>query len=312
MYNRMYKNIDSTLSKTLRISSKREYYYFDNNEKKYIQEEKIDSIKDINAYELVDENEEWNSKNQSLFLNLVLKIENIDQVFYDLCCDDTILGIGLEWKPNKSKLKTCIKLGEFCKKDQEKVFKTYDIELKNITSNVDFKWLIYVVTPGKINFKPNYGNNAGIILGDSLLWSIIVEGEGSIFPIFDEYKEDAPLWYCRCNFTDIYEDEFIEDNVSIILNRAHKAYKYIQPKTAYFNSLMFSELISNAIYNLIVEIKRVNIQNGNDEIIDFSQDGEKGSIYTVLKYFYFVLNFKINSSNFELLESIKTYFDKEY
>ena len=67
MYNRMYKNIDPTLSKTLRISSKREYYYFDNNEKKYIQEEKIDSIKDINAYELVDENEEWNSKNQSLF-----------------------------------------------------------------------------------------------------------------------------------------------------------------------------------------------------------------------------------------------------
>lgn len=312
MSSRLYSTIDNKILKLLNIHSTREYYYLMDNDKKIVREETFENSSNENHVQLVDDEDEWDNRSQSLFLNCKISIENVEKLFGEICCSDAILGIGLEWKPEKSRIKYCVKFGEFSINNSQCEFIKKDIEIKNVTSNIIFNWIIYIVNPGNQNCKNSFGKNTGLILGDGLLWSIIVDGSGSIFPIYEESLPDGPLWKYECDFIDITEDEFSEENIKIILNKSHKGYQYIQPKSANYNELMFAELISNAIATVILAIRKKNAENGNGELIDFSKNGSKGSILTVLKYFNDTLKFKINGTMIELQDSVKSYFDREY
>lgn len=312
MSNRLYSTIDTRLVKTLNIHATREYYYLLDDEKKIIREEIFENSNNENHVQLVDDEDEWDNKCQSLFLNCKISLDNVKSLFGKICCTDAVLGIGIEWKPEKSRIKYCAKLGEFTIDNDNYQFIKNDIEIKNVNSNINFNWIIYIIEPGYQDNKSNYGNQTGLILGDGLLWSIIVDGSGSIFPIYEESIIDGPLWKYECDFLDITEDEFSEENIKVILNKSHKGYQYIQPKSTCFNELMFEELISNAITTIILAIRKKNAENGNGEIIDFSKNGSKGSILTVLKYFNDTLKFKVNGTMIELQNSVKAYFDKEY
>lgn len=312
MSSRLYSTIDNKILKLLNIQSTREYYYLVDNEKKIIREETFENSSNEYHVQLVDDEDEWDNRNQSLFLNCKISLENVEKLFGVICCSNAILGIGLEWKPEKSRIKYCLKFGEFSKNNNLCEFSKKDIEIKNVNSNIIFNWIIYIVDPGNQDKKSCFGKNTGLILGDGLLWSIIVDGSGSIFPIYEEALPDGPLWKYECDFIDITEDEFSEENIKIILNKAHKGYQYIQPKSPNYNELMFAELISNAIATVILAIRKKNAENGNGELIDFSKNGSKGSILTVLKYFNDTLKFKINGTMIELQDSVKSYFDREY
>lgn len=312
MSSRLYSTIDNKILKLLNIQSTREYYYLVDNEKKIIREETFENSSNEYHVQLVDDGDEWDNRNQSLFLNCKISLENVDKLFGEICCSDAILGIGLEWKPEKSRIKYCEKFGEFSSANCLREFSKKDIEIKNVNSNIIFNWIIYIVDPGKQDYKNCFGKHTGLILGDGLLWSIIVDGSGSIFPIYEESLPGGPLWKYECDFIDITEDEFSEENIKIILNKSHKGYQYIQPKSTNYNELMFAELISNAIATVILAIRKKNAENGNGELIDFSKNGSKGSILTVLKYFNETLKFKINGTMIELQDSVKSYFDREY
>lgn len=312
MSNRLYMEIDNNTVKKLNIKSKREYYYKIEEEKKIIREQQFENTNNINQVQLVDDEDEWNYKTESLFLNVNFEMDNYQKLFGYVCCEDAILGVGIEWKPENSRIKNCIKLGEFSYKSSDCFFHKENIEIENVNSNIDFSWIIYIVDPGTINKKAYYGSHSGLILGSGLLWSIIVDGNGSIFPIYEEAKVGKPLWWYHCDFSDISEDEFSEENIKIIINKAHPGYQYIQPKSNIYNEYMFSELISTALAVLILSIRQKNSENGNGEFIDLSQQSCKGSILTVLKYFNDMLKFKINGTMLELQNSVKTYFDKEY
>lgn len=312
MSSRLYSTIDNKILKLLNIQSTREYYYLVDNEKKIIREETFENSSNEYHIQLIDDEDEWDNKNQSLFLNCKISLENVEKLFGEICCSNAILGIGLEWKPEKSRIKYCVKFGEFSKNNNLCEFSKKDIEIKNVNSNIIFNWIIYIVDPGNQDSKGCFGKNTGLILGDGLLWSIIVDGCGSIFPIYEEALPDGPLWKYECDFIDITEDEFSEENIKIILNKAHKGYQYIQPKSPNYNELMFAELISNAIATVILAIRKKNAENGNGELIDFSKNGSKGSILTILKYFNDTLKFKINGTMIELQDSVKFYFDREY
>ena len=68
-----------------------------------------------------------------------------------------------------------------------------------------------------------------------------------------------------------------------------------------------NEILSSALTMIIIDIRSKQDNN----VIDLEEDGEEGSILTVVKYFNDTLKFKINGTYNELLESVKTFFDKE-
>ena len=141
---------------------------------------------------------------------------------------------------------------------ESNVFSFYKerIELENISSNVTFKLFFYITKSGTKNGSPYFGNEPGIILFEESLWTIIVDGEGSIFPIYEIEDVNAPLWSYICDVDDVSEDNFDDDHISIIINRKHPLYECVHPKSTAYNSLVLNEMMSSAVSNIIMTIRK--------------------------------------------------------
>lgn len=308
---KLFKTLSDKEFKKIKLNVNREYYYFSNNEKQIVYDKKIDNTNETNAFQLIDEENEWNPKEQNLFLNLTVEIENCSFLFgtSGVCYKDSILGIGLVWKANNSRIKKCKKIGEFDCKVNKELFVIQDVDLGDISSNTVFELFIYISKPGTNDYHSYFGNSKGLILYQNTLWSLIVEGDGSIFPIVDIPVEDGTLWKFECDFEDIADDLFDESHIRIILNPLHPMYPCLQPKNDKFDQLYLSEVMSSALSMIIWDIRYKLLLDGEDKI-NLKKDASKGSIHQALQYFHDKLKFEVNGSFDELTNSIKEFFNK--
>ncbi len=306
---KLYKCLSQKDFENLKVRLKRNYYYLIDGEKKIINEQLFENDNSKGIYQLFDDDFEWNPKEQSLFLNLTLTADNLNSLFGEqgFCSPGAVLGIGLVWKPERSKIKRCFKLAEITSEKNSLDVNVENIELQNITSNVQFDLVIYVVKPSTSPINPFFANEEGMVLYSGKSWTIVVEGNGSIFPVYEIEDANGPIWSYYCDFIDISEDSFDLDHVQIKINKKHPAYSLVHPKSPTYSQEYVNEILSSALTMIIIDIRSKQDNN----VIDLEEDGEEGSILTVIKYFNDTLKFKINGTYNELLESVKTFFDKE-
>ncbi len=307
---RLYKTISNDDFSNLNLKISREYVYITDNDVKVIKEQPFENTNSKKIFQLVDDDYEWNPKEQSLLLTLNLEMNNVSTLFgkNGSCYKDAVLGVGLVWKPEKSRIKRCKKLFEITAIDDSINYTIKDIELPNISSNVEFNLVIYITKPGSLDGKPFFANEEGMILYTELLWTIIMEGNGSIFPVFEREEENGPIWSYYCDdITDIADDFFDSEHVGIIINKMHPSYAMIHPKSPTYSQAYVNETLSSAIAFIILDLRSKQENN----LIDLNEECERGSILEVLKYFSDKLGFKINDNYNTLLNSIKMFFDKE-
>lgn len=307
----LYKTITNEIINNMEINFTRDFFYYSNDKKLIFRENKDNCANHFNNknISLIDDSNEWDYHSQTLLLDVTMDFKVPKEIFTNdkIVYYNTILGVGLTWRSNGSRLIKHIKLGEFIVFDEKVSLKKSNIEIGPINGNVSFNLVLYISLPGTLDDMYFCANDEGIILYNDNIWNIIVEGDGSIFPIIEEENENAPLYQIRCDFNDMYEDSFSNENVAIILNKSHPLYGYLYPKANTINDLIGSEVFSTALTFLITKIKK---QNGEDKI-DFTKQGCFDSIFNTLRYFNDVLGIDINKSDEELLLSVKKFFLKE-
>ncbi len=274
-----------------------------------IREQPFENTSNKKIFQLVDDDYEWNPKEQSLFLTLKIKMNNVSSLFgkSGSCYKDATLGVGLVWKPEKSRIKRCKKLFEIDSSNNSIDCIVKDIELPNISSNVDFNIVIYISKPGSVDGNPFFANEEGMILYSELLWTIIMEGNGSIFPVYEIEDEGGPIWSYYCDVIDITDEPFDREHIEIRINTKHPSYSMVHPKSPTYSQAYVNEILSSALAVIILDLRSKQENN----LIDLSEECERGSILEALKYFSDKLGFKINDNYNSLLNSIKTFFDKE-
>ena len=301
---KLYKMIDLDDIKS-DYSTTFEFFYGEK-EKKRID---LINMDDSNGnYYKFDDDSEWLPNNDKLLLNVSFKMNNVKKLFGNkaFCYQDTILGIGLEWKAHDSRLKNCIKIGEFDKQNDNIVFKKENILINDVYSNISFKIIIYVVKPGTFDYYNYYGNKEGLILFSNTELNLLMKGNASMFPIEYIISPSGPLWDV-VNDNVSLEDDFDLENIRIRINTAHKSFKYIDIKNIdNFNEDMFNDVVSSALTLMILSIK----ESCQVSSFEFDDDIERGTVAQALLYFRDTLNFKINNSATELANSIKVFLDK--
>ena len=307
----LYPQIDDVLLETVHINTKRSYHYKGLDGCDYsLDEVYVKGFEDKQIYELNDENSEYDQCNDTLYLDIEFSIKNGKYLFgkYGLVYDDAVLGIGLEWKSKKSKIRHCTHIGQFDKLNsfKELVFKVNNIELTELNSDTVFNWIIYVKRKGTEIPGLFYANKEGLIIGRRYILTIKGEGEGSLFPIREYGNKFEPLWKINVLTDDPYLDSFTSDNLCIMVNKYHKDYQFIQYNHRNFNPSFLMEVLATALFMLIKEV--------SSKIDDFknmkSKYYENGSIVQALLYFEQELNIKIHGSDIELMYSIKSFMDK--
>jgi len=305
MLEKLYPVIDETLYKNLNIKIDKTFYYLKDGNKIQLNEEYFDDINDT-IFSLEDENYEWDIKLNGLLLDISINIENVKSLFKidGVAYQDSILGVGIEWKSEKSRIKYCKKIGVLDFSSDSFNLVKENIEILELSGNTHFSIIFYVVEPGTINDNSFFGNEKGLILYNDRFMSIIVDGQTSISPIYEEENPDSSLWRFKCNVEDIFEDEFSTENLAIIINRLHPSYPLLNPKEKSYMKSFFVEVVSSALSMLIIEIKK-------GSTIDLNNNGAQGSVLVALRYFN-SLGIKINGTNEELITSVKQFFDKRY
>ncbi len=315
---KLFITFSEELLKQLNVTIDRTYHYFDDEgERIELIEKKVDPLASNNkTVKLEDLSREWIEarKSRSLFLNIKIKISNIVNIFHgtNQACDSKAkLGVGLSRKATKSKFKYCKKIAEIDDYMDELDAAVENIEIKSADSDIDFNVFFYVIKPGNSSDRKGFANSEGMIVSLEKARTIIVNGNGSFFPIEQYTKQGDPLWKIKVNFVDWTEDEFVTDNVAIILNPSHSLYERIDPQNESYDEEIFKEVISSSLSALIIEILNISKQQGNyDALLGESLEAQ-GSILAAIRYFRDALGFLVTKSTSELVESIKVFFDKE-
>ncbi|MDB6352156.1 hypothetical protein PH235_01120 [Trichococcus sp. K1Tr] len=253
----------------------------------------LENQDDTESYYMGKSDSFWDPNSNDLIVERSFVINNPKALFGidGVTTNEGKLGIGVHIYSRSSNFQTTIPLTvaitEFSINHLVKFRHVF--QPAEIKGEVIFSFFIYLAN--NIKNIPMFASIPGIRLGELISFKIIVDGDGSIFPVVEVEKSGEPLWNVITNWTDVNSDTFDTDNVRIEINSKHHMYDYIYKSTKPSQYLLV-EVLSNAISQIIFQVVNDN---------DFEMDGEfiPGSIASVV--LYWILTFEVNVASLEAI-----------
>ncbi len=285
-----------------------QFYYNNNGEEHSIEAE--ETSEGSGVYTLIDQLGEWDPDVNNICFKRTFQLNNTDCLFgeHGIVCTNAAIGVAVIWKSADSKQRGAIEIGTIRYTDRRKEFRlVYDqFDKAQLRGIIELSTILFIKNAGTP--RPNerhLANTYGCILGELDRISVILDGDGSIFPVYEIYDPDQPLWYVKCNWDDPDVDQF-SDCVSVVINRAHKNYRYLDRQKKTFDEQLMIEIMSTALIIIIMKLK------DNFEAWSSVTQGvnlQQGSVSQAVRYFIDVLGLDANSME-SLLISIHQYFDQ--
>lgn len=254
-----------------------QFSYNDDSEVKVISEIEEDDTKIlINKY---DSN--WTPEEHNLILKQKFYISKPDLLFGDngILARDNSIGIGVHISSQKSFFQETREFGtiNFSEELMEFEFKA-DFPLKSLRGEIHFEYFIYLKQ--KKSLISGQAKTIGLKLceGNIHEMSIVIDGDGSVFPILDFAEKDGPLWKIEKNWVDASDDIFDASNVYIALNTKHYLFDRIKANKTWGSKALMGEIILQSLTMIINEV--VNVESHDLT----SADIIPGTILMAVKY----------------------------
>lgn len=258
----------------------------------------------------------WNADKNNLFVRRTIALKNYRTLFGPdgIACQNARLGLSVVWTSPDSRQRGAEPIVDFgigedqLAEEHDHTFVEGEIDLEfpvaKIRGEVSFSVVLYIAKAGiPTQDEIHLANEEGFVLGVFDTFVLRIDGTGSLFPVFEVFEKDQPLWYVRCDWTDPVSDQFAE-TVSININTAHKNYKYIDRTQKTFCSQLLVEAMSSALCCIIEKIRSEKYLDqilGDDEM-------ESGSVGEVVRYFANTLGWDFSSPD-KLSLSTRKFFD---
>lgn len=233
-----------------------------------------------------DENGIWHPDNFGLDIEFSGEIENPAFLFGNgglLPRENSVLGIGLIWTDREARIRGGLPLTKI-NADIRTPFEYnaavhFDSgELRGILS---LKTVLFVSESSGTDENGHiFASSEGTILGTLDDIRLVIEGNGSVFPISEVEEPGEPLWWIETSIDDPNTDRFDGDHISLILNRAHKNFPDLHLGDDE-DSYLLKEVIASALFTLITQIQK---DEGGSEAIRKAEKAEGGSIGKILNY----------------------------
>ena len=152
--------------------------------------------------------------------------------------------------------------------------------------------------------EKKFANTEGYLLGELDSLTIIIDGNGSFFPIQSAPLGNKPLWDVVCSWVDPTQDDFC-DTVAIVINSDHPDSIFLNKKDkTNFNPLLLREVIASAL-GVIVETLRSQDQLPDPNDTELAE----GSVAQVINYFQNKLNWDLSSPK-EFSNSLRLFLER--
>ncbi len=310
----LYPSLTDELSDGIFQAKKYEFYYTGNDgfEKKleYVASEVSSTVNCLRTDGV------WSADKNNLQIKRTVALKNYRKLFgpYGLACKNAKLGLSLVWTSPDSRQRGAEPIIAFDiskeqligKEDHTFVEGEIDFEFScpKIRGDIRFAIVLYIAESGvPESDETHLANEEGFVLGELDSFVLRIDGTSSIFPVFEVYEKNQPLWSVRCDWTDPVSDLFSE-SVSININSAHKNYKYIDRNQKTFCTQLLVEVMSSALCCIIEKIRS---EKYLEQILG-DEEMELGSVGEVVRYFANTLEWDFSSPD-KLSLSTRKFFD---
>ena len=258
----------------------------------------------------------WNADSNNLCIRRIIALKNYRKLFGPdgIACRNARLGLSLVWTSSDSKQRGSISILEFgideaqlsAQSDHSFIQGEIDVEFPpaKLRGDIELSVMLYVSKAGiPAQDETHLANEEGFILGAFDSYILRIDGTGSLFPVYEVFEQDKPLWSVRCDWIDPVADQFSE-TVSININTAHKNYRFIDRSQKAFCSQLLVEVMSAALCCII---EKLRTDKYLDQILG-ADEMEPGSVGEVVRYFANTLEWDFTTPD-KLSLSTRKFFD---
>lgn len=270
-----------------------------------------DSSSRCKTFKLTDDNCKWHPENNSLDIRHTITIDSPINLFGTeglASKSGGRIGIAVIWADKE--------LGERGVFNSEDNFSAssgrFECILKSsfppkaLRGTLSLQYVLYLKEKGQQSIEEqqcNLATECGTVFGVLEEVKIIIDGNGSIFPIQEVSVIKDALWWVKTDWQDPTSDPFVLDNFKLVFNKAHKDYQYLVDNETNNNHGLLSEVMASVIQLLISKV--VKDTENRDKIFKGSVargDYEPDSIAAVVRYYVDTIG--IHSSQLEDEEEI--------
>lgn len=277
----MYHVYDDHLEEFLNVSDDTTFYFYDEQGQTQFLKQTVDyEYKTL----LSNNDDSWEYGRYGFGLSINLTVGSAASLFGidSLQNIDAKIGIALQWMSKQSSQRGIVPITTITHDSPNNLTIpiTHYFPKELLYGEVVVSIVLYLKTASKTQAN-GQAQLVGTILGELIEWVIILDGEGSTFPIVIVSEPEKPLWYVDFNYNEPLIEPFDKEFIAIYLNKAHDAFTAIQnPKIAVEQALYVS-FLAGALQLIIQNLMQCNdwfdIQNG--------RNCEEGSIGEVIHYF---------------------------
>ena len=254
---------------------------------------KLDFIQEENNDYVLDNNGMWKSDINNLHIFGKLEISNYNILFdeYNLAQKDTILGVAVTYiaiGSSKTFTKSIAEL-TYQNNDDKIIDFSLDFEEGELAAILSLKFSIYVKNAQKNN-NSVLAQTTGTMLGEIYNCNLVLEGQGSEFPIVIIESLESPLWDMEINF-ESFDDIFSKDTICLKINKAHKQFtKLGVDKISSNNILIWKEILASFFENTFLVAQQIE-----DIETIYDEQFQEGTIGGFLKFM--LMTFKISQKD---------------
>lgn len=223
----------------------------------------------------------WTPEEHNLRLKQIFYFKDTSHLFGSdgIVARDNSIGIGVHIYSPKSFFQMTQDFGTINYSDvsTELVF-DIDFPAKSLRGVINFSFFIYLKSAN--DFIRGQAKTIGLRLCEEELhsFSLIVDGDGSDFPILDFTEKDGPLWKIEKNWVDAADDTFDSSNVYIALNTKHYLFDRVKAATTWGSKALMGEIMLQSISMIVNEV--INVEGYDPS----SEDADPGTILMAVKY----------------------------
>lgn len=304
----LFPMIDDDMLKKIRFQCDPYRFYYLRDELEYgLSSEPIDGSNSV--FKLEDPEGIWAPDDYNLGLKRRYTLRTYQCLFgkNGVACSNAVLGIAVVWTSADSKQRGVIQVGEITNSAMDVEFKlNHEFNEAQLRGEVEFTTIIYIKNAGTpLLNEEHLANEYGCVLGELDKFTIALDGNGSIFPMYEVNEPSQPLWYVKCDWDDPTYESFGEC-VSIYINKAHRNYKYLDKTKKTFDEQLLKEIMASALMLVITKLK----QDVNYWDVTVNGDNlKKGSVSQAVYYFISTLEWDVSSLE-TLSLSIRKFLDQ--
>lgn len=301
----LYRKIDSKIIEEAGLEIGIPQYFYSTAEglKEIEVGEEFENVLTINEFDT-----EWSPNENDLIVKQKFTFYNPSILFGDegVTSIDNKIGIAVHIHSKTSSNQKKINFGTIIN-TQKKIIVHFEhyFPKDSLRGNIEMDFFLYL--QDNLETRPYHANQIGMRLSEEDLYSltIVVDGEGSSFPITEFNDKNGPLWILEKNWVDASEDIFDSSNVYLSLNIAHPLFEQIKGGKTKASRALMGDIMVQAMSMLIQQVLIIE-ENTLDIVDEFTSN----SILAVVKYW--VTTFEVDTTSlFTIMNSLRTKLDQE-